>query len=142
MNFMKNKFNKESGFSLVELTVVIVIIGILSAIALPIYFNSQKEAHISTLKTDVTNLATSVGVKAADRDYDDTSVISYSATERTKFQSNGNTLIIKFDPALNDYCIQGIKTIKTTNDTQVFFILSDRNIATGACPTSYSVTVI
>ena len=143
MNSIKGNFNKESGFSLLELTVVIVIIGILSAIAVPIYINSQKEAYISTLKSDVTNLSTSVGVKASDQDYRAAAaVINYSAAERTKFQSAGNTLAIKYNAALNDYCIQGTRTLKTTNDTQVFFILSDRNMATGACPATYSVTVI
>ena len=51
---------KESGFSLVEILVVIVIIGLLAAIAIPIFMNQRKKANDATLISDVRNAATVV----------------------------------------------------------------------------------
>lgn len=56
----KNKFRSEEAFSLVELVVVILIIGIITAIAIPVFLEQQKEAHRSTMKSDVTNTASSL----------------------------------------------------------------------------------
>jgi len=51
---------KKDGFSLVELMVVIVILGILAAIAVPSFIGYLERSQVTTMHTDATQLATNI----------------------------------------------------------------------------------
>jgi type IV pilus assembly protein PilA len=51
---MRNKH----GFTLIELLIVVVIIGILSAIAIPKFASTKERAFLATMKSDLRNLVT------------------------------------------------------------------------------------
>ncbi len=62
-----------NGFTLIELLIVVVIIGILAAIAIPKFANTKEKAYIASMKADLRNLVTAEEAYFADS-------VKYTAT--------------------------------------------------------------
>ncbi|HEY3549303.1 MAG TPA: prepilin-type N-terminal cleavage/methylation domain-containing protein [Propionicimonas sp.] len=62
----KSMEKKDEGFTLIELLVVMIIIGILAAIAIPIFLNQRKKANDSAATSDVSTIGKEVATYYVD----------------------------------------------------------------------------
>jgi prepilin-type N-terminal cleavage/methylation domain-containing protein len=60
------KTRERQGFTLIELLIVVVIIGILAAIAIPKFANTKTKAYTAAMKSDLRNLVTAEEAYFAD----------------------------------------------------------------------------
>lgn len=102
---MLSRLNKKEGFTLIELMIVIAIIGILAAIAIPQFSAYRTRSYNSSAQSDVRNLAT-----AQEAYYVDASRYASSYTRLTGSQygymQSGN-VTVTVNGSTTNYTITG-----------------------------------
>ena len=106
----KAQENNEGGFTLIELLVVIIIIGILAAIAIPVFLNQRKKGYDAQAKSDLRNAATAEETVITDTPSYSTSTAALVAAG---FKPSQNVVL---DAAINGavgFCLVGHNTNST-----------------------------
>lgn len=143
---------QEDGFTIVELLIVIVVIGILAAISIVAYNGVQARAMVSTAKTDIRNIGGQISMSLVDSD-----TLS-NATIKSAYQAVGIELtataprrfIHCYNPTTKEYAIvamhpvirnslvaNGDKLYAYANDSMTEFTynttLPGTNVSTRVC---------
>ena len=109
----KAQEENESGFTLIELLVVIIIIGILAAIAIPVFLQQRKKGYDAAIKSDLVAAATAEETYLTDFNVYTNSTANLVTSESFKFSAagdyNNSSQTITIVPTSNHgYCMTAV----------------------------------
>ena len=120
----KSMDENDQGFTLIELLVVIIIIGILAAIAIPVFLNQRMKAVDASIKSDLRTIANEMETQYVDNQFY-TGFASGAALPGGAKVTTGNTFVGTTSGATGtgtaiSYCIVGTGATGTATQAWVY----------------------
>lgn len=113
----KLKLLREQGFSLIEVLIAVLVVGILAAIVVPIFMNQQREATAAQYKNDLIAAAFLVEQEAVDNN----GLYPTYMPNEVKDNPRMSKFIYSYTDSRTEYCLQ------VTSPVGKFFVSSDNS---------------
>ena len=136
---------REEGFTLIELLVVIIIIGILAAIAIPVFLNQRKKGYDAQAKSDLRNFASAEETYFTDQQKYGTMANITTGTGAQSIKLSGGTTVhvyLASDPASTSPQTWCATSTNASGSGATYVYESDNGgmqpVATTSCPAAYA----
>jgi type IV pilus assembly protein PilA len=139
--------DNEDGFTLIELLVVIIIIGILAAIAIPVFLSQKTKGYEASMKSDLRTAAQEIEAQNVDnQDYTLTTFKGAKAVANATITGSGQSVggsttmnlsagntITWIGSTTTSYCLKATTSKVTTNSPVWYFENKAGGLSTTVC---------